>query len=95
MEVIWAHEAEQQLMAIADYYLRTVDRSEAERVVKRIVDAGARLAESPHIGKFLVKRGQAYREVVVHPFIKLIYRAVSNKVMVIAVWDCRRDGAEQ
>ncbi len=94
MEIIWTHEAERQLTAVTDYYLQTVGRTEAGSVARRIVDAVARLTESPHAGKFLVKRGQAYREVLVPPFIKVIYRTVGNKLMVVAVWDCRRDAVE-
>lgn len=95
MEVIWTHEAERQLMLLVEYYLQSVGRVAANNKMQCLADVVSRLIESPHVGQFLVRRGQAYREVSVSPFVKVIYRVVSNKIMVVAVWDCRRDYATQ
>lgn len=90
MEVIWTQEAERQLTAWAVHCLQTNGKSTAASIMQRLLDTVACLAESPHIGPFLLRRGQGYREVMVPPYGKVVYRVVGNQVVVVALWDCRR-----
>ncbi len=91
MEIVWTLEAEQQLEAMAAYYLQAAGTLTAGSMMQRITDTVACLADSPHIGQYVEGRGKAYRAVMVPPYGKVIYRVVGNKVVVVAVWDCRRD----
>ena len=65
MEVIWTQEAERQLLVLAEYYRQSAGSVTASGIIQRILDAVACLADSPHVGQYLVRRGQAYRAVMV------------------------------
>lgn len=94
MEIVWTQEAERHLEALADYYLQSAGALTAGGMMQRITDTVACLADSPYIGQYVERRGQAYRAVMVPPYGKVIYRVVGTKVMVVAVWDCRRDPSD-
>ncbi|HJA84855.1 MAG TPA: type II toxin-antitoxin system RelE/ParE family toxin [Candidatus Bacteroides avicola] len=94
MEVIWTQEAERQLLVLAEYYRQSAGSVTASGIIQRILDAVACLADSPHVGQYLVRRGQAYRAVMVPAYGRVIYRIVGNKVVIVAVWDCRRDSSD-
>lgn len=94
MEIIWTQEAERQLMLLAEHYRQAAGIQTARTIIQRILDAVACLSDSPHIGQYLVRRGQAYRAVMVLPYDKVIYRTVGNKVMIVAVWDCRHGSSD-
>lgn len=91
MEIIWTQEAERQLVTLAEYYRQVKGGVAAGDVVQRVLDVVSCLAASSNMGRYLVRRGQGYREVTVPPYGKVIYRVVGNQVVIVAVWDCRRD----
>ena len=59
--------------------------------VRKTMDVVGRLADAPYTGQRLAGRRGAYRTVSVDLWFKIIYRVVSHKVVVIAIWDCRRE----
>lgn len=82
-------------MALVGYYRQTdAVGPMAGNVVQWIMDAVSGLSDAPHSGRYLVRRGQAYRAVDVLPYSRVIYRVVGNKVVIVAVWDCRHDSPD-
>ncbi len=90
MEIVWTAEAERQLAILADSFLE-VDTRDAEDIVGKIMDRVGRLADAPYSGRRLAGRRGAYRAVSVDLWFEVIYRVVARKVVVIAIWDCRRE----
>ena len=90
MEIVWTAEAERQLAILADSFLE-VDTRDAEDIVGKILDRVERLADAPYSGRRLAGRRGAYRAVSVDLWFEVIYRVVARKVVVIAIWDCRRE----
>ena len=91
MEIVWTAEAERQLAILADSFLEVGDTRDAEGIVGKIMDQVGRLADAPYTGRRLAGRRGAYRAVSVDLWFEVIYRVVSHKVVVIAIWDCRRE----
>ena len=84
MEVVWTAEAERHLSALAD-------SSQNEEVVCKTLEVVGRLADTPYIGRRLAGRRGAYRAISVELWFEVIYRVVAHKVVVIGIWDCRRE----
>ena len=91
MEIVWTAEAERHVSALADSFLQAGDVRAAEDIVCKTTDVVGRLADAPYTGQRLAGRRGAYRAVSVALWLKVIYRVVSHKVVVIAIWDCRRE----
>ncbi len=91
MEIVWTAEAERHVSALADSFLQAGDARAAGDFVRKTMDVVGRLADAPYTGQRLAGRRGAYRTVSVDLWFKIIYRVVSHKVVVIAIWDCRRE----
>ena len=79
------------MSALADSFLQAGDARAAGDFVRKTMDVVGRLADAPYAGQRLAGRRGAYRVVSVDLWFKVIYRVVSHKVVVIAIWDCRRE----
>ena len=91
MEIVWTAEAERHVSALAESFLQAGDFRAAGDFVRKTMDVVGRLADAPYTGQRLAGRRGAYRAVSVDLWLKVIYRVVSHKVVVIAIWDCRRE----
>lgn len=91
MEIVWTAEAERHVSALAESFLQAGDFRAAGDFVHKTMDVVGRLADAPYTGQRLAGRRGAYRAVSVDLWFKVIYRVVSHKVVVIAIWDCRRE----
>lgn len=91
MEIVWTAEAERHLAALADSFFREGDARAAEDFVCKTTDLVGRLAATPYVGQRLAGRRGAYRALSIDLWLKVIYRVVGHKVVVIAIWDCRRE----
>jgi toxin ParE1/3/4 len=88
MRLVWTWPAARDLDSIGDYISQENPRA-AERVVNRIRDAAANLADFPLLGR--EGRVVDTRELVISstPFI-LVYRAREDRVEILAVFHSAR-----
>ena len=91
MEVVWTAEAERHLSALADSSQNEGGTRAAAEVVGKTLEGVGRLADTPYIGRRLAGRRGAYRAISVELWFAVIYRVVAHKVVVIGIWDCRRE----
>ena len=91
MEIVWTAEAERHVSALAESFLQAGDFRAAGDFVRKTMDVVGRLADAPYTSQRLAGRRGAYRAVSLDLWFKVIYRVVSHKVVVIAIWDCRRE----
>ncbi len=91
--VEWAEVARQDLDEIADY-IASENPAAALRVVDRIEKRAATLDSLPHRGRvppeLLRFQVQMYRELQIPPW-RLIYRVYDDRVVVLGVFDGRRN----
>jgi plasmid stabilization system protein ParE len=84
MTLIWSESAAGQLEAIRDYIARNSPRY-ALAVAERIVRRAERLADMPLLGGEVPEYGDpSVREVLEYPY-RIIYRAVADRVRIVAV----------
>lgn len=91
--VRWARTAEQDLEAIVDYIARdSIDT--ALRILAKLRDSAATLSSTPHRGRVvpeLLAHGiPTYRELIIPPW-RLMYRIGEGEVLVLALFDSRRN----
>lgn len=91
MEIVWTAEAERQLSALADSFLKSGDVRGAEDIVCKLMEGVSRLADMPYGGQRLAGQRGAYRAITVALWLRVIYRVVGHKVVVIVIWDCRHE----
>ncbi len=86
--------AEQDLEAIHAYIAEADGTAAADRILRRILELGSRLAEEPERGtrpKELLSLGiLEYRQVILKPY-RIIYRIVDRQVVILVIADGRRD----
>ncbi len=91
--VEWADVARHDLEEIADY-LSGKSPAAALQLVERIEERAAALETMPHRGRVppeLVRfRVQLYHEILIPPH-RLLYRIYEDRVVVLGVFDGRRD----
>ena len=94
LEVIWSDLAKSELANIFKYYSEVAGHRVASRIVKRIVAKADRiLKHNPNIGSIetlLKERKYEYRYLISGNY-KLIYRRGLSFVIVVSVFDCRRN----
>lgn len=92
--VLLSEPALADVLAINDYYLIEVDDKTAAKIIDRLeaaVNSLADLTERGSIPKELLSLGiHQYRQLIVKPY-RIIYEQFSDKVIVHAVLDGRRD----
>lgn len=92
-QVLWTHTAQQDLTGIIDYIAQgNVD--DVLAILPKLETKVAQLITLPNIGRIiseLLHTGiSQYRELISAPW-RIIYRAESQRVMVMAALDNRRD----
>lgn len=91
MEIVWTTEAERHLSALAEGFRKEGDIRAAADIVRKTTELVGRLADTPYMGQRLAGRRGAYRVLTVDLWFKVIYRVVGHKVVVVVIWDCRRE----
>lgn len=91
--VEWAEAAVRDLEEIAGY-LALKSQPDAERLLRRVADRAATLESSPARGRVVPELARfqmrTWRELVMRPY-RLVYRIEADTVIVLAVFDARRD----
>ncbi len=88
-EVIWAEPALADLDAIADF-IALDNESAARRLVRRVLDHVAQLADHPESGSRPVElKGRRYRQIV-EPPCRIFYRFDGRRVIVLHVMRAER-----
>jgi addiction module RelE/StbE family toxin len=91
--VEWAEAAVRDLEEIVGY-LAQESRPDAERLLRRVEDRAATLEASPARGRIVPELARfqmrTWRELVVRPY-RIVYRIEADTVIVLAVFDARRD----
>jgi plasmid stabilization system protein ParE len=92
-EVFWAEAAIRDLEEIVDYIEREAPMA-AQRLFNRIKRRSATLESFPARGRLVPELARhdikIYRELILPPH-RLIYRIEARRVLVVAVFDGRRD----
>jgi plasmid stabilization system protein ParE len=87
--VVWSDEAARDLELIAEYIARD-SPAYASSVVRTLVDAGRTLEQFPFAGRAVPEAAEpTLREVFVYSY-RVIYRATSDAVTILAVIHGRR-----
>ena len=93
LRVEWAEAAVRDLEEIVGY-LAQESRPDAERLLRRVEDRAATLESSPARGRTVPEltrfHMRTWRELVMRPY-RLVYRIEADTVIVLAVFDARRD----
>jgi toxin ParE1/3/4 len=93
-EVLLTAGAEQDLASIHDYLHEAEGERTAERLLRRILAAGERLAELPERGshprELLALGIREYRQVMIRPY-RIIYRVIERQVIIMLIADSRQD----
>jgi addiction module RelE/StbE family toxin len=92
-EVVWSQVALRDLERIVDFIAQDAEAN-AARTLDRLEEAARKLTSSPRRGRIVPElRGLALtslRELVVVPW-RLVYRVGTRRVLIIGVFDSRRD----
>ncbi len=93
-EVVLTEDAERDLESIFAYIAEHDSRSNAERVLTRLLEVAETLTASPDRGsapKELKELGdREYRQVFFKPY-RVIYRVIGRKAVIYLITDGRRD----
>jgi toxin ParE1/3/4 len=91
--VEWAAVARRDLLSILDY-LADRNPDSAAATLKRLENGAAALKRSPARGRIVPELARLqlrhYREFIIRPY-RLLYRIVGRKVLVLALFDTRRN----
>ena len=99
-EVVWSKKANRKRIAFLTYGEKEFGRKAAARMNERIESYVQALAGNPYMGvvePLLQGRRQAYRSLVVHKLVKLIYSVdeAAGRIHIADVWDTRREPRTQ
>jgi toxin ParE1/3/4 len=92
-EVLWAETAIQDLERIVDFIAQEAPLA-AQRLFDGIAAKSRTLQTLPHRGRVIPELARfeitTYRELIIRPF-RLLYRVDGKRVLVVALFDGRRD----
>lgn len=94
MTVEWTLFAQQEMREKLNYCELTFGKTISNRFAQEIIKTNQRLATYPYLGKvepLLKHLTLQCRSLVIHPHYKLVYYVESDTVIVIDVWDTRRN----
>lgn len=95
MKVIWTEDARNDLERVYRFLAQVNERAAAKTHNSILAGAGL-LASHPKLGKIeplLDDIPGEYRSLFVGRNYKVIYKCVENSILIIAIFDCRRDPA--
>lgn len=92
-EVLWSEVAVQDLERIVDFIEREALMA-AQRIFDEVAERSRNLETLPFRGRVVPELARyevtTYRELIIPPY-RLMYRIDGNRVLVVAVFDSRRD----
>jgi toxin YoeB len=87
--LIWSDPAKADLAAILDFYYRRNGNSEySNKLIRDFHERLSDVIDGPYSGQRWKK--SRFRFLIVYPF-QLFYYVTKTEVVVVAVWDARRD----
>src|SRR5688572_11280938 len=90
--VLWTQSADRDLDAVLDYLEEHNPRAGA-RLAQSVIDAIGHLSSNPEMGpESDLEPAGRYRQLLVARYL-LIYRVTKASIMIMRVWDPRRDPA--
>lgn len=93
MKLIWTDFASETLKDICKYYKEAAGEGVAKKIKKGIFSATKQLLRNPNLGQIettLKKLGEGHRYLVSGNY-KIIYREVSEGILITDVFDTRQD----
>lgn len=93
MIVIWSEKAENTLKQTADYILEKFGENNRNNFIKEVYKIVKLLETNPNLCKIetLLVDFPEYRSIVVNFLNKIIYRVEDDKILIVALWDVRRE----
>ena len=94
MIVVWSENAENTLKQTAEYILEKFGEKNKKNFIQEVYKIVNFLEANPNLGKvepLLVDFPEMYRSIVVTFLNKIIYRIEDNKILIVALWDVRRE----
>lgn len=94
MNIIWTDRADELRAEIADYILVTFGSKARKNFLTEVYESVLSLAANPFMGKIepnLEDRALTYRSLVINKVNKVVYRVEDDRIVVVAIWNCRRD----
>ncbi len=90
MRVVWIEDARRDLESIY-LFLARVSQKAAVRVHNGIYDEAGKLSLSPFMGEAMGDFAPDHRTLFVKPNYKIVYRVCDEMVVIVAIWDCRKN----
>jgi len=85
----WSVQSQVDIDAITDFYdCRNGTPDYSNRLIREFQEKMKSVVDLPYLGQKWGKKG--FRYVIVHPF-QLFYRVTKTEIIVVTVWDSRRD----
>ncbi|MBP5366813.1 MAG: type II toxin-antitoxin system RelE/ParE family toxin [Bacteroidales bacterium] len=94
MNIIWTDKADELLAEIAEFILLVYGETAHNKFLSEVYETVLLLATNPYMGKIepsLSDHSICYRSIVVNHINKVVYIAEEESIVVVAIWDCRRD----
>lgn len=87
--IAWSDYAKISLQEIIDFLRTQWDEEIIQKLLDLIDQRTAQLSANPYLGPKVL--GTAYRMLLVHKHLSIFYTITSSKVLIVLVWDNRRD----
>jgi plasmid stabilization system protein ParE len=94
MIVIWSEKAENTLKETAEYIFERFGEKNMKNFLQEVFKTAKLLETSPYIGQIeplLIDFSETYRSIVVNYLNKIIYRVDDSRILIVALWDVRRE----
>ena len=94
MKIIWTDRADLMRIEIAKYITAKFGKTARKNFLTEVYETVLSLTTNPYMGKiepYLADRPQTYRSFVINKVNKIVYRAEEDRIVIIAIWNCRRD----
>ena len=94
MIVVWSEKAENTLKKTAEYILEKFGEKNKVVFIEEVYKTAKLLETNPYLGQvepLLVDFPEMYRSIVVNLLNKIIYRIENDKILIVALWDVRRE----
>lgn len=94
MEIIWTDKADELRVEIAEFILLVHGKTARDKFLSEVYETVLLLATNPYMGKIepsLSDHSICYRSIVINHINKVVYIAEEERIVVVAIWDCRRD----
>lgn len=98
MRVIWSESARELVRQTARYIRKEFGERSRRAFICEIANVDVLLGENPNLGRveeFLSEKELTYRSIVVNRLNKLIYRVEGDTILIVSMWDTRREPNKQ